>query len=102
MPSVAELDDEERLDFARALRTTLRTYDRLWDRPFPYLMVLHQAPTDGEPHPETHFHLEFSPPLRARDRLKYLAGTELGGGMFANDTLPEDTAAELLRAKEPA
>jgi len=27
--------------------------------------------------------------------LKYLAGTELAAGMFANDTLPEDTAREL-------
>ena len=28
-------------------------------------------------------------------RLKYLAGTEIAAGMFTNDTLPEDKAAEL-------
>jgi UDPglucose--hexose-1-phosphate uridylyltransferase len=27
--------------------------------------------------------------------LKYLAGTELAAGMFANDTLPEEKAKEL-------
>jgi UDPglucose--hexose-1-phosphate uridylyltransferase len=35
--------------------------------------------------------------VRNRDRLKYLAGTELGAGMFAMDTLPENTAAELQK-----
>jgi UDPglucose--hexose-1-phosphate uridylyltransferase len=28
-------------------------------------------------------------------RLKYLAGSELGAGVFTADTLPEDTAAAL-------
>jgi UDPglucose--hexose-1-phosphate uridylyltransferase len=27
--------------------------------------------------------------------LKYLAGTELGAGIFVNDSLPEDKAQEL-------
>jgi UDPglucose--hexose-1-phosphate uridylyltransferase len=33
--------------FARALKTVLLKYDGLWQRPFPYIMVFHQAPTDG-------------------------------------------------------
>jgi len=33
-------------------------------------------------------------PYRTR-RLKYLAGTELAAGMFANDALPEEKAKEL-------
>jgi UDPglucose--hexose-1-phosphate uridylyltransferase len=28
-------------------------------------------------------------------RLKYLAGSEMGAGVFTADTLPEDTAQEL-------
>lgn len=98
-PSLPDLVAAERADLARALKTVLLKYDGLWGRPFPYLMVFHQAPTDGRPHPEAHLHIEIWPPLRTRDRLKYLAGTELGAGMFANDTLPEDKAAE-LRAVE--
>jgi UDPglucose--hexose-1-phosphate uridylyltransferase len=70
-------------------------FDGLWGRPFPYLMSWFQAPTDGRAHPETHLHAEFYPPYRTRDKLKYLAGTELGAGMFANDALPEEKAREL-------
>lgn len=94
-PSVAELTALERHDLSRALKTVLLKYDGLWKRPFPYLMTFRQAPTDGRPHPEAHFHLEFWPPYRARDRLKYLAGTELAAGLFANDALPEEKADEL-------
>ena len=46
------------------------------------MMVFHQAPTDGQPHPEAHLHIELYPPYRMPDRLKYLAGTEIGAGMF--------------------
>ena len=91
----ANLDDAQRADLARALKTVLRKFDGLWDRPFPYLMAWYQAPLDGKPHPECQLHAEFYPPYRTRDRLKYLAGTEIAAGMFAMDALPEDKAAEL-------
>jgi UDPglucose--hexose-1-phosphate uridylyltransferase len=93
--SVAHLDEAGRADFARALKTVLLKYDGLWQRPFPYVMVFHQAPTDGEAHPEAHLHVEFYPPYRMRDRLKYLAGSEIGAGVFTADTDPDRTAAEL-------
>jgi UDPglucose--hexose-1-phosphate uridylyltransferase len=95
VPYLGELDPEERLDLARALKTVLLKYDGLWQRPFPYLMAWYQAPLDGRPHPEAHLHAEFLPPYRTRDKLKFLAGTELGAGMFAMDALPEDKAREL-------
>ncbi len=93
----ADLTDAQRDDLARALKTVLLKYDGLWDRPFPYLMAWFQAPTDGKPHPESHLHAEFYPPYRTRDRLKYLAGTEIAAGWFAMDALPEDKARELQR-----
>ncbi len=93
--SFADLDLAERMDFARALKTMLLKYEGLWQRPFPYLMVAYQAPTDGKDHPECHFHIEFFPPYRSSDKLKYLAGTEIGAGLFANDAFPEDKAKEL-------
>jgi UDPglucose--hexose-1-phosphate uridylyltransferase len=98
MKRTARLDsltEAQRADYARALKTVLRKYELLCNRPFPYLMAFHQAPTDGSEHPYAHMHLEFSPPYRSRERLKYLAGTELAAGMFANDSLPEEKAAEL-------
>jgi UDPglucose--hexose-1-phosphate uridylyltransferase len=97
--SLAELNPNECKEFARALKTVLMKFDALWNRPFPYVMVFHQAPTDKVEHPEAHFHIEFYPPYRMPNRLKYLAGTELGSGMFASDSLPEEKAAE-LRAVE--
>ena len=93
--TAADLTDDERADLARALKSVLLKYDGLWNKPFPYLMVLHGSATDGEPHPEGHLHFEFSPAYRTETRLKFLAGTELGAGMFANDSLPEAKAAEL-------
>ncbi|RZA12543.1 MAG: galactose-1-phosphate uridylyltransferase, partial [Proteobacteria bacterium] len=95
LASMAEMDEKDRLDFAKALKTVLLKYEGLWQRPFPYLMVAYQAPTDGKVHPESHFHFEFFPPYRSSDKLKYLAGTEIGAGMFANDAFPEEKAAEL-------
>jgi UDPglucose--hexose-1-phosphate uridylyltransferase len=95
--SLAELTESERKGLARVLKTVLLKFDHLFDnRPiFPYLMVMHQAPTDGQAHPEAHLHLEFYPPYRTKDKLKYLAGTELGAGLVAMDVLPEDKASDL-------
>lgn len=95
VPSFADLTYEEIGDLARALKTVLLKFDGLWGQPFPYVMVWHQAPTDGLPHPEAHLHAELYPPYRMPGRLKYLAGTELGAGTFSADTLPEDKAREL-------
>lgn len=95
VPSLARLDSAQRADLARALKTTLLKYDALWQRPFPYLMAWYQAPIDGDLHPEAHVHAELYPPYRTRDKLKYLAGTEIAAGMFASDALPEDKAREL-------
>lgn len=87
----------ERAALARVLKTALLKIDGLWDRPCPYVLVLHQAPTDGARHPDAHLHFELYPAYRSAGRLKYLAGTEVGAGMFANDVTPED-AARALRA----
>lgn len=93
--SVAELNDREVVDFAEALKAVLVRYDNLWKMPFPYVMPLHNAPTDGGDHRGFHFHIEFHPPLRKPNLLKYLAGPEIGGGNFLSDTSPEEKAAEL-------
>ncbi|MEH2119270.1 galactose-1-phosphate uridylyltransferase [Nostoc sp.] len=90
-----DLTPEQRWGLAKALKTVTLKYDGLWNRPFPYLMAWFQAPTDGLAHPEAHLHAEFFPPYRTSERLKYLAGTELAAGMFANDALPEEKAKEL-------
>jgi UDPglucose--hexose-1-phosphate uridylyltransferase len=99
-PSLAALPDAERLDFARVLKQMLIKFDNLWHMSFPYVMVLHQAPTDGNDYNGFHFHIEFHPPLRKPTLLKYLAGPEIGGGNFLSDTSPEEKAAELRALPE--
>jgi UDPglucose--hexose-1-phosphate uridylyltransferase len=95
LPSFAALTGAARRDFARALKTVLLKYDRLWNRPFPYILAFYQAPTDGQPHPETHLRAECYPAYRMQGRLKYLAGSEIGAGVFTADTVPEDKVREL-------
>jgi UDPglucose--hexose-1-phosphate uridylyltransferase len=94
-PSLAALSAAEIRDFASVLKEVLVRYDNLWQLPFPYVMPLHQAPADGGDYSGFHFHIEFHPPLRKPDLLKFLAGPEIGGGNFLSDTSPEDKAAEL-------
>jgi len=93
--SIAGLTDAEVRDFAAVLKCLLVKFDNLWRMPFPYVMPLHQAPTDGGDYGGFHFHIEFHPPLRRPNLLKYLAGPEIGGGNFLSDTSPEEKAAEL-------
>ncbi len=92
---LADLGAEEIGTLAQILSSTVRRYDRLWGFSMPYVMAQHPRPTDGEPHPEWRFHIEFYPPYRTADKLKYLAGSESGAGTFINDTLPEETAEHL-------
>jgi UDPglucose--hexose-1-phosphate uridylyltransferase len=93
--SIATLSASELDDLGGVLRETLIRMDNLWRMPFPYVMALHQAPVDGADHRGFHFHIEIHTPLRKPGLLKYLAGPEIGGGNFLNDTAPEDKAAEL-------
>jgi len=81
------------------LKWVTRKYDNLFGFSFPYMMLMHQAPTRGK-FPYFHFHIEFYPPHRRKDKLKYLASAETGGGVFLNDSLAEEKAAE-LRAVSP-
>ena len=94
-PNIASLSASEVLDFANVLKDVLVRFDNLWQMPFPYVMPLHQAPTDGGDYSAFQFHIEFHPPLRKPDLLKFLAGPEVGGGNFLSDTSPEEKAAEL-------
>jgi UDPglucose--hexose-1-phosphate uridylyltransferase len=99
--SIEELDSDERWELSRALLRVARAYDRNFGFSTPYVMAVHQAPTGGDDHRNlAHLHFEFYPPHRRTDRLKYLAGVELGAGTWVNDTEPEQTALDLVRADQ--
>jgi UDPglucose--hexose-1-phosphate uridylyltransferase len=105
-PSLLECEPQELRELSVVLQALQRGYDALFEHPFPYVMVVHQAPTAGEagqappgsPQRQGHLHVEFYPPLRTADKLKFLAGSEQGAGTFISDTLPEETAAKLREA----
>lgn len=99
-PSMADFSEEEEMQLAGILHVVLNKFDNLFGFSLPYMMVMHQKPTDDQNYPGCHFHIEFYPPNRTAEKLKYLAGCESGAGTFVNDTLPEDKAAE-LRAIQP-
>ena len=72
-------------------------YDNLFEISFPYSMGFHQAPTDGQPHPEWVLHAHFYPPLlRSATVKKFMVGYEMLG-MPQRDITPE-VAAEKLRS----
>jgi UDPglucose--hexose-1-phosphate uridylyltransferase len=99
--SLADCDAADLRGLAVALQTVARGYDALFDRPFPYVMAVHQAPTtagDGVAAPTGHLHAEFYPPLRTAEKLKFAAGSEQGAGTFISDVRPEVTAAGLREA----
>ncbi len=100
LQDVAQLTGKEQIHLAESLKQVTAAYDKLFDLSFPYMMVLHQGPSDGGSHEYYHFHIEFYPPLRTATKLKYLAGSEAGAGLFINDTLAEEKAAELRKHVE--
>jgi UDPglucose--hexose-1-phosphate uridylyltransferase len=114
-PSLLDCSAAELRGLAAGLQALTRGYDALFERPFPYVMVVHQAPTDGASRGGEagagegvtdrprgggggHLHVEFYPPLRTAEKLKYPAGSEQGAGTFIGDVLPEESAAALREA----
>jgi UDPglucose--hexose-1-phosphate uridylyltransferase len=94
--SLAACGEGELASLAAALQEVTRGYDELFARSFPYVMVLHQAPTTSGA--DGHLHVEFYPPLRTEEKLKFAAGSELGAGTFIMDVMPEDSAQALREA----
>jgi len=97
LSSFNDFSEKEEIDLAAILKTILMKFDNLFGFVLPYIMAIHQQPTNGTGREYSHFHIEFYPPYRTKDKLKYLAGSELGVGAFINDSLPEEKAQELRK-----
>jgi UDPglucose--hexose-1-phosphate uridylyltransferase len=88
------LDESERATFPAIYLDLLRRFDRLFDTPAPYIAAWHQAPAhDGGR--DFALHLELFTNRRSSGKLKYLAGSEAGMDVFANDIAPEQAAKRL-------
>jgi UDPglucose--hexose-1-phosphate uridylyltransferase len=95
--SLAWMDDLFLDDLAEALHTVAKKYDALFGFSMPYVMAMHQEPAVAG-YEFSWFHVEFYPPYRTESKLKYLAGSEAGAGVFINDTLAEESAVRLRDA----
>src|SRR5690606_37077497 len=93
-----ELDDGARLGLSTVLTKALGLLDLLFAAPMPYMLWVHQRPTDGGSWPQAHVHVEIAPLLRQAGVQRYVAAGELGSGLYFNPLLPEDAAAQLRAA----
>ena len=75
----------------------LGRFARRFDTPMPYISSWNQAPvTRGRE--DWWLHLQLFSLRRAPGKLKYLAGSESGMGVFINDVTPEQIASQLRDA----
>jgi UDPglucose--hexose-1-phosphate uridylyltransferase len=98
VPDLAALTPEERDDFAGIYLQVLACLDGVFGEPMPYISAWHQAPVRTG-RDLAYLHLELFSIRRAPGKLKYLAGSESGMGVFIND-IPPETAAAMLRAAD--
>jgi UDPglucose--hexose-1-phosphate uridylyltransferase len=94
--AMPDFDDRERTLLGDIMKQLTTRYDNLFQVSFPYTMGFHQSPTDGQLHPEWHFHAHYLPPLlRSATVQKFMVGYELLDAP-QRDITPE-SAAERLR-----
>ena len=97
---IIHLSNKEKKALADILKAITMKYDKLFDMEFPYMMMFFQAPVNGEDfHDIFHFHIEFDPPKRAKDKIKWMASVETGTWTFINPLLPEEAAKQLREIK---
>lgn len=94
VPDLPALSDAQRADLAEVYLQVLRRFDALFDTPTPYIAAWMQSPVRAD-RDLAHLHLRLFTIRRAPGKLKYLAGSESGMGVFINDITPEQAAARL-------
>ncbi len=85
-----------RTSLAEIMLQVTRRYDKLFNVSFPYSMGFHQAPYDGQQHPEWVLHSHFYPPLlRSATIRKFMVGFELLA--MPQRDITAESAAKVLR-----
>lgn len=85
----------DRDGLASILIDVLARLDQLFAQPMPYMLWIHQRPTDGGDWPHARVNVTIAPLLRAPGTQRYVAAAELGGGVYFNPVEPMDAAASL-------
>jgi len=100
VPDIPSLGDPAREAFCGLYLDVLRRLDALFGSPPPYIAAWYQAPAADVPgRDEFGLHLRVMSVQRAPGKLKYLAGTESGMGVWINDVVPEAAALSLREAR---
>lgn len=94
---LGQFDGPHKKGLGLMIKRIVRTYNNFYGFAPGYMMVFHQGTADGANDDYYHFHAEFYPVHRSRDKLKYRAGCETGAGTFINDSVPEQKALELIK-----
>lgn len=95
-----DLTTKETAALAEVFKQVTTRYDNLFNISFPYSMGFHQAPIDGQQHPEWVLHAHFYPPLlRSASVKKFMVGYEMLA-MPQRDITPEAAAERLRSAPE--
>lgn len=99
---IGQMSDKELQELGETIQAVTRGFDQIFERPFPYMMCFHQTPVNSPEWNDSEkyytFHIEFYPPLRERDKIKWYAGSEMGAGVAANP-MDVDQCAAILRDK---
>lgn len=102
--SFADFNEAQKEDLAQMLKLITGGFDHLFNRPFPYMMCIHQRPVNSPEWADAEqtyrFHIEFYPPLRDANRIKFYASSEMGAWAAANTRYVEETAIEFREAIE--
>jgi UDPglucose--hexose-1-phosphate uridylyltransferase len=94
--AIYEFSYKERKDFAKALKIITLKYEKLFNMPFPYMMMFFQKPFNIDKITSYfHFHVEFISPMRGPNLIKWIASVESGTWAFINPIEPEDAAKQL-------
>lgn len=97
-PDLPTLADAGRDSLAELLLDVLGRLDRLFDAPMPYMLWIHQRPTDGGSWPTSHVHVHVAPLLRSPGVPRFVAAGELGSGTYFNPVDPAAAAGALRTA----
>ena len=96
---ITQMTEQEKADFGITLKQIVGMFDTMFEKEFPYMMCMHNAPVNsGDVDADFHFHVEFFPPLRSANQQKFNASSETGAWAHCNPRCPEETAAELREA----
>lgn len=91
-PNILGINQSKQLNFARTIKGVVKRLNGIFGCKMPYLMNHHNAPHNDGEYEYFHYHIEIYPQYRAKDRIKYFGGVELGANTIINSTNPSENA----------